>query len=112
MNEQTSSFRPVGRDELAWLGTDPIPAKPYYDPAWFELEREAVFKRSWINFGHVCEVAEPGSFIRREFRDYASAVHATGFDKIVLPDAFVPRPKGERLIAVEFVRVRATEQAA
>jgi phenylpropionate dioxygenase-like ring-hydroxylating dioxygenase large terminal subunit len=66
VNEQTSSFRPVGRDELAWLGTGPVPAKPYYDPVWFELEREAVFKRSWLNVGHVCEVAEPGSFIRRE----------------------------------------------
>lgn len=59
-------FAPVEKDQLAWLGTDPIPAAPYYDPAWFELEREAVFRRSWLQIGHVCELPENGSFIRRE----------------------------------------------
>ena len=47
------------------FGTDPIPAAPYYDPAYFELEREAVFKRTWLQIGHVSEIAEPGSFIQR-----------------------------------------------
>ncbi|MFT3968648.1 MAG: aromatic ring-hydroxylating dioxygenase subunit alpha [Sphingobium sp.] len=54
------------QDDLDWLGTDPIPAAPYYDPAYFELERQAVFLRSWLQIGHVCELPEPGSFIRRE----------------------------------------------
>lgn len=48
------------------LGTDPIPARYYYDPEWFELERKAIFMRSWLNIGHVCELPENGSFIRRE----------------------------------------------
>ncbi len=48
------------------LGTEPIPARYYYDPEWFELERKAVFMRSWINIGHICELPEPGSFVRRE----------------------------------------------
>jgi len=50
MNVPNSSFATpferVGKDELAWLGTEPIPARPYYDPAYFELERTAVFRRS------------------------------------------------------------------
>ncbi len=62
----TIPFQPVRRDEVSWLGTTPIPAAPYYDPAYFELEREAVFKRSWLQIGHVCELSGPGSFIRRE----------------------------------------------
>ncbi len=66
MNEQPRSFTPVSKEDVAFLGTDPVPAAPYYDPAWFELEREAVFKRCWLNLGHVCELPEPGSFIRRE----------------------------------------------
>ena len=53
-------------DDPEVLGTDPIPARYYYDADWFELERKAVFLRSWINIGHVCEVPESGSFIRRE----------------------------------------------
>jgi phenylpropionate dioxygenase-like ring-hydroxylating dioxygenase large terminal subunit len=54
------------RDDPLVLGTDPIPASYYYDPEWYELERKAVFMRSWLNIGHVCELPEPGSFIRRE----------------------------------------------
>jgi phenylpropionate dioxygenase-like ring-hydroxylating dioxygenase large terminal subunit len=66
VNKPTGQFAPVGRDAVAHLGTRPIPARPYYDPAWFELEREAVFRRSWMHIGHVCELPDAGSFIRRE----------------------------------------------
>ena len=30
-----------------------------------EIEREAVFRRSWMHIGHVCELPESGSFIRQ-----------------------------------------------
>ncbi len=33
-------------DRAAVLGTDPIPARTFYDPDWWELERKAVFLRS------------------------------------------------------------------
>jgi phenylpropionate dioxygenase-like ring-hydroxylating dioxygenase large terminal subunit len=62
---QTGTYQRVPAEDLAWLGTDPIPARPYYDPAWFELEREAVFKRTWLLIGHISEIAEPGGFIVR-----------------------------------------------
>ena len=48
------------------FGRGPVPAAPYYDPAWYADEIEAIFKRQWLHVGHVCEIAEPGSFIRRE----------------------------------------------
>jgi phenylpropionate dioxygenase-like ring-hydroxylating dioxygenase large terminal subunit len=54
------------KDDPQVLGTEPIPARYYYDADWYELERKAVFMRSWLNVGHVCELAEPGSFVRRE----------------------------------------------
>ena len=66
------SGRIEATDDPLVLGTDPIPARYYYDPEWFELERKAVFLRSWINVGHVCEVPEPGSFIVRTL-EYARA---------------------------------------
>jgi phenylpropionate dioxygenase-like ring-hydroxylating dioxygenase large terminal subunit len=47
------------------FGTAPIPARPYYAANYFELEREAVFRRTWLQVGHVCELAEPGDFIVR-----------------------------------------------
>lgn len=48
MNTHSAPFQPVSAQDLAWLGTDPIPAKPYYDPAYFELERQAIFMRTWL----------------------------------------------------------------
>ncbi|MFA7604567.1 MAG: aromatic ring-hydroxylating dioxygenase subunit alpha [Novosphingobium sp.] len=53
-------------DDPLVLGTEPIPAKYYYDPEWYELERKAIWMRSWLNIGHVCEIPEAGSFVRRE----------------------------------------------
>lgn len=81
MNVQSPAFEPVSDESVSWLGRDPIPAAPYYDPAYFELEREAVFKRSWLHIGHVCELPEPGSFIRREVEvARASVLVARGKD--------------------------------
>jgi phenylpropionate dioxygenase-like ring-hydroxylating dioxygenase large terminal subunit len=60
------------RDDPMVLGTDPVPAKYYYDADWYELERKAVWMRSWLNVGHVCELPESGSFIRREI-EFAKA---------------------------------------
>ena len=64
MNLETGS---ISAGQPIDLGNDPIPAKAYYDPEWYELERQAVFMRSWIQCGHISEIPEPGSFIRREF---------------------------------------------
>lgn len=59
-------------DDPLVLGTDPIPARYYYDPEWFELERKAIFMRTWLNVGHVCELPETGSFVRRDL-EFAKA---------------------------------------
>ncbi len=72
MNAPAGKFESVQQQDLDWLGTGPVPAKPYYDADWYELERKAIFLRHWIVAGHVCEVPEPGSFIRREF-EFAGA---------------------------------------
>jgi phenylpropionate dioxygenase-like ring-hydroxylating dioxygenase large terminal subunit len=58
-------------EEALALGTAPLPAEPYYKDAYFELEREVIFKRTWLNIGHECEVDEPGQFIVREL-DFAA----------------------------------------
>ena len=71
MNAKHQFELPESAEALA-LGTDPIPAAMYYRDDYFELEREAIFRRSWLNIGHVCELPEPGSFIVRQL-DFADA---------------------------------------
>jgi phenylpropionate dioxygenase-like ring-hydroxylating dioxygenase large terminal subunit len=66
VDQPTSSFQRIPADQLEWLGTDPVPTHPYFDPAYFELERQAVLLKSWIHVGHICELPETSSFIRRE----------------------------------------------
>jgi phenylpropionate dioxygenase-like ring-hydroxylating dioxygenase large terminal subunit len=77
MNATSAGFVQAVNDEALALGTDPVPAKPYYDPAYFELERDAVFRRSWLQIGHVCELTEPGDFIRRELEVLGVSVLVT-----------------------------------
>lgn len=60
------------RDDPLVLGTDPIPSRYYYDADWYELERKAIWMRTWINIGHVCELPENGSFVRFEL-EFAKA---------------------------------------
>jgi phenylpropionate dioxygenase-like ring-hydroxylating dioxygenase large terminal subunit len=65
MNASSWNYQPIPDTDLTRLGTAPVPAAPYYDPEYFELEREAVFKRTWLQIGHMCEIAEPGTFMVR-----------------------------------------------
>lgn len=58
--------RVSSKDELAMFGTEPVRARPYYDPEYLVLEREAVFKKTWLAIGRVEEVPEVGDFIVRE----------------------------------------------
>jgi phenylpropionate dioxygenase-like ring-hydroxylating dioxygenase large terminal subunit len=100
MHIANPSFTAVPREDVAFLGTRPIPAKPYYDPAWFELEREAVFRRSWIQVGHVCELPGSGSFIRRELEVLnASLLIVRGKDGEVRAFHNVCTHRGTQLVA-------------
>ncbi len=59
-----------------------IPTTRYTDPAFFELERERIFGRSWLFAGHESEVAEPGSY-RQFSRSGAPIVIVRGDDGVV-----------------------------
>ncbi len=65
MNVQVPQFLRSDATDMAGLGTSPIPAEPYYRPEFFELEREAIFRRTWLQIGHVSELPRPGTFIVR-----------------------------------------------
>jgi phenylpropionate dioxygenase-like ring-hydroxylating dioxygenase large terminal subunit len=58
-------YTEVDKTEVAFVGTAPVPARPYYDESYFELEREAIFRRVWLHLGRIAEIATPGQFIVR-----------------------------------------------
>src|SRR3974390_1277702 len=68
------------------LGTEPISYEDSISPEFYELEREAVFKRAWLQVGRVEELPRKGSFFTRELavlgtsliivRDMDDEIHA------------------------------------
>lgn len=68
------------------LGTGPVSFADSISPEFFEREREAVFKRAWLNIGRVEETPRPGSYATKEIevvgaslllvRDHDDTIHA------------------------------------
>ncbi|HIF99616.1 MAG TPA: hypothetical protein EYQ54_21760 [Myxococcales bacterium] len=55
------------REEIAAVREQPerssgLPARCYTDPAFYELEKERVFRRSWLGVGRAEQVSNPGDY--------------------------------------------------
>src|SRR6478735_3308670 len=48
------------------LGTAPISYEDSISPEFYELERKAIFQKSWLNVGRVEDVPRTGSYFTRE----------------------------------------------
>lgn len=48
------------------LGTSPLPADVFTSKEQFELEREHIFKKVWLNVGRVEQVPHPGDFFVKD----------------------------------------------
>ena len=48
------------------LGTEPMSYEDSISPEFFELEREAIFKRAWLNVGRVEQLPRNGSYFTKE----------------------------------------------
>ena len=48
------------------LGHDPIPVDPYISQSYFEKERDAVFRKSWLHVGRVEEIPDSGDYFTKE----------------------------------------------
>jgi phenylpropionate dioxygenase-like ring-hydroxylating dioxygenase large terminal subunit len=48
------------------IGTGPVSTRPCVSAEYFELERERIFKRVWLNMGRVEELPQAGDFVVRD----------------------------------------------
>lgn len=48
------------------ISTGPVSIEPYVSEEYFELEREKIFKHSWMMICHESELAESGSYVVRD----------------------------------------------
>ncbi len=62
------------------LGTAPMSYDDSISPEFYELEREVIFKRAWLNVGRVEQLRRTGSYLTKE-------IHAARTSVIVVRDA-------------------------
>ena len=50
------------------LGTEPVSYEDSISPDFYELERDAIFKRAWLNVGRVEQLRRNGSYFTKEIQ--------------------------------------------
>src|SRR5690554_1463215 len=53
-------------DRFPHLGNGPVSIDPYISPEYFELEKEHIFKKTWIQVGRVEEIPKAGDFFVKD----------------------------------------------
>ena len=48
------------------MGTGPVSTEPYYSEEYYELEREYIFKKAWLNAGRVEAIPKAGDFVVKD----------------------------------------------
>jgi phenylpropionate dioxygenase-like ring-hydroxylating dioxygenase large terminal subunit len=77
-----------------------LPGWTYWDPEFFELERQAIFRKSWHLVCHVNDVAKTGDFLTFKFLN-DSVLVVRGPDAVVRSFHNVCRHRAARLVGTE-----------
>ena len=81
------------------LGTEPMNYEDSISQEFFELEREAVFKRAWLNVGRVEQLPRTGSYFTKELAvAKTSVVIVKGKDGEVRAFYNMCRHRGNKLV--------------
>jgi phenylpropionate dioxygenase-like ring-hydroxylating dioxygenase large terminal subunit len=87
------------------LGTEPVSYEDSISPEFYELEREAIFKRVWLNVGRVEQLPRNGSYFTRELAvANTSIVVVRGKDGKVRAFHNICRHRGNKLVWTDFPR--------
>ncbi|GAA3204470.1 aromatic ring-hydroxylating dioxygenase subunit alpha [Actinocorallia longicatena] len=85
------------------LGTGPVDYTDSIDPAFYEDEREAIFKRTWLNVGRVERVPKTGNYFTKELAAAGtSLIIVKGGDGKIRAFHNVCRHRGNKLVWNDF----------
>ena len=91
--------------EHSGLGTEPISYEDSISPEFYGLEREAVFKRSWLSVGRVEDVPRNGSYFTKEIAAAnTSVIVVRGMDGEIRAFHNLCRHRGNKLVWTDFPR--------
>ncbi|WP_067862950.1 aromatic ring-hydroxylating oxygenase subunit alpha [Nocardia shimofusensis] len=85
------------------LGTDPVDYTDSIDPAFYEDERQAIFRKSWLNVGRVNKLPKTGSYFTKELACVGTSLIIVK-DKAGVVRAFhnICRHRGNKLVWDDF----------
>ena len=84
------------------LGTAPVPTEPYVSERHFTLERNRIFRRTWVNVGRVEDVPDAGDYFVRDIAVCnASVLVIRGADGAVRGFHNVCSHRGRKLVLEE-----------
>ena len=87
------------------LGTGLVTYEDSITPEFYELEREAIFKRAWLNVGRVEQLSRPGSFFTKEIEiAHTSVIVVRGMDGEIRAFHNLCRHRGNKLVWTDFPR--------
>jgi phenylpropionate dioxygenase-like ring-hydroxylating dioxygenase large terminal subunit len=85
------------------LGTSPVDYRDSVDPAYYEAERGAIFKRTWLNVGRVERLPRTGSYFTRELAVAdTSLILVRGKDGQIRAFHNICRHRGNKLVWNDF----------
>jgi phenylpropionate dioxygenase-like ring-hydroxylating dioxygenase large terminal subunit len=87
------------------LGTEPVSYEDSISPQFYELEREAIFRRSWLSVGRTEMLPRPGSYFTKEIHiANTSVVVVRGMDGKIRAFHNICRHRGNKLVWNDFPR--------
>jgi len=87
------------------IDTEPVSYEDSISPGHYELEREAIFRRTWLNVGRVEQLTKRGSYFTKELDAAgASVIVVRGMDDEVRAFHNVCRHRGNKLVWNDFPR--------
>jgi Rieske 2Fe-2S family protein len=85
------------------LGTQPLSYEDSISPEYYEREKEAIFKRTWLNVGRVERLPRAGSYFTKEIAAAdASVIVVRGKDDRVRAFHNICRHRGNKLVWNDF----------
>ncbi|HZP27639.1 MAG TPA: aromatic ring-hydroxylating dioxygenase subunit alpha [Acidimicrobiia bacterium] len=87
------------------LGTGPISYEDSISPEFYELEREAIFKRAWLNVGRVEQLPRKGSYFTKDLAvARTSVVVVRDLNDEIRAFHNICRHRGNKLVWTDFPR--------
>jgi phenylpropionate dioxygenase-like ring-hydroxylating dioxygenase large terminal subunit len=85
------------------LGTGPVDYTDSIDPAYYEAEKAAIFKKTWLNVGRVERLPRTGSYFTKELAVAdTSLIIVKGADGVVRAFHNICRHRGNKLVWNDF----------